>query len=159
MKYLLLLCLLVLCTLVAKGLANYYVERFNFFSALKKLLNDFVLNVNFKKEKIYTILSKQEQKQTAINNFIDMYLEFIKSDKQIDFGKIRILNDDEIILLNDIVNSVGRADAGNEKSKIENYITQIDEIYTKCKEEKEKKAPLIIKLGFLLALGLCIILI
>lgn len=145
--------------LVASGLSKYYIDRYNFFNSIKKLLQEFNLNINFKKDKLHTILTKKELNNSLFSNFITIYQQSLKAGKSPDFSAIKILEQEESVFLVDIINSLGRDDALTEKNKLQNFLTQADEISLKCKTDKEKKVPLIIKLGFLISLALCVVLI
>ena len=73
--------------------------------------------------------------------------------------EIKILDIEEKEQLSMIVKNLGSMDAKNELSQLDSFLFQIDEKLTKAKEDKNKLCPMILKLSFLFALGLAIILI
>ena len=157
MKIALIVILIFVIMLIAKAVSEQYKDRFDFFNNLKSFLNHLRLNISFKQEKISDFLLKTEAKK-QFKTFIENYQCYLKTN-QLDLSQITVLDDTDKTILTDIIKNVGKFDAKNEISQLDNFILIVDEKLAKSKEDKDKLCPMILKLSLLFAIGLGIILV
>ena len=120
-------------------------------------MNHLRLNISFKQEKISDFLLKTEAKK-QFKTFIENYQSYLKTN-ELDLSQITVLDETDKTILTDIIINVGKFDAKNEISQLDNFILIVDEKLAKSKEDKDKLCPMILKLSLLFAIGLGIILI
>jgi len=157
MKWILILILIVVIMLIAKSLSEQYLDRFNFYYNLNQFLTKFKLNLAFRQTKVLDFLdSTNSKKQFRI--FIESYKEYLKTNK-LDLSKIKILEDSERQELEDIIVNIGRLDSKNEINQVESFLLSTSEKLQQAEKTKNKFCPMIIKLSFLFAVALAILLI
>lgn len=157
MKIALIVILIFVIMLIARAVSEQYKDRFDFFNNLKSFLNHLRLNISFKQEKISDFLLKTEAKK-QFKTFIENYQSYLKTN-ELDLSQITVLDETDKTILTDIIINVGKFDAKNEISQLDNFILIVDEKLAKSKEDKDKLCPMILKLSLLFAIGLGIILI
>ena len=158
MKLFLIVVLVVIIMLIAKGVANQYRERHSFFIQIINFLNTYELNIGFKKEKIKDLVEKIETKAQARLLF-DEYKKFLVEEKVLGFKDIKIITDDERVFLVDMFTSLGTNDYSNEMSQLKVFKIYIQDKINKSEKESNRNYPLIIKLSFLFSIGLALVLI
>lgn len=157
MKFALIVILVVVIMLIAISVSRQYKDKYEFFDNLKQFLNKFKMNVSFKQETIEDFLiNLKPQKQFSV--FIKDYKEYLVNGN-INLNNIKILTQEEQEELKDMLISLGKFDAANELNQIDVFCKLIDEKLTKAEVDKNKLCPMIVKLSFLLALGIGILLI
>lgn len=156
-KWILICILISAIMLIAYAYSQQYKDKFDFYSNLKLFLDQFKINVAFKKEKIDKFLITIKPKK-HFKTFIEIYQTFLQTNK-LNFEEIKILDEEEKMQLADIIKNLGRLDAINEKNQIENYLCEVNQKLEIAKDEKNKLSPMILKLSLLFALGLAVILI
>ena len=157
MKWILISALIGSIMLIAFGLSEQYKERFDFYQNLKLFLNQFKLNLSFKQEKVGEFLNNVEcKKQFKI--FIDEYKTHLKGG-EMNLSRIKALESEDIIVLQDIVKNIGSFDAKNEVEQINSFLLTIETRLNQSEKNKNKLCPMIIKLSLLFAVGLAILLI
>ena len=72
---------------------------------------------------------------------------------------MKVLEDEDKVILNDIVKNIGKYDAKNEVQQLDTFLLTVDTRLSKALEDKNKLCPMIIKLALLFAIGLSILLI
>lgn len=157
MKIALIVILIFVIMLIARAVSEQYKDRFDFFNNLKSFLNHLRLNISFKQEKISDFLLKTEAKK-QFKTFIENYQSYLKTN-ELDLSQITVLDETDKTILTDIIKNVGKFDAKNEISQLDNFILIVNEKLAKSKEDKDKLCPMILKLSLLFAIGLGIILI
>ena len=157
MKWFLIIVLIFIIMLIANAVSQQYKDKYDFYFNLKNLLNQFKINVSFKKEKILDFLNQQNAKK-HFKILIESYKDYITSN-ELNLEKLEILNSEEKIQLKEILLNLGGFDTENEINQLNNFIALTNEKLEKAKEEKQKFCPMIIKLSLLFAIGLAIILI
>ena len=157
MKIFLIIILIIIIMLIASSVSQQYKDKYDFYYKLKNFLNQFKINVCFKKDKILDFLNKQNAKK-HFKLLIEDYKTYLSTNR-LNLDNISLLETDEQATLADILTNIGNYDSLNEINQTSNFITLIDEKLQKAKEEKEKFCPMIIKLSLLFAIGLAIILI
>jgi len=157
MKWLLICILIGVIMIIAHSVSKKYKEKFDFYQNLKKFLNQFKLNLNFKQEKIINFLEKINSKK-QFNIFIKEYKNYLKTN-EFNLNEIKILTLEEKNQLENIIKNIGKLDIQNEINQLENFILEIDEKLNQAQNDKNKLCPMILKLSLLFAVGLAIILI
>lgn len=157
MKIILIFVLLTVVMIVAFKVSSFIKEKYNFYVCLKEFLNEFKLNLSFKREKITDFLTKRQYSK-SFDVFINSYKEYLKSG-ELNLGDLIYLDNDEKEQLKIITTSIGRLDTQSELAQIEEFIAQINMKLQTSEKEKNKLCPLILKLSFLSAISVIIILI
>ena len=156
-KWILIIILIVVIMLIAYSVSEQIRDKYDFFNNLKQFLNQFKINVAFRQEKINEFLQKSNSKK-QFKVFVDEYSNFLKTG-ELCLEKIKVLEEDDKQILQDIVKNIGKYDAKNEISQMELFLLTVDEKLAKANEDKNKLCPMIIKLSLLFAIGLAILLI
>lgn len=156
-KWILIIILIVVIMLIAYSVSEQIRDKYDFFKNLKQFLNQFKINVAFRQEKINEFLQKSNSKK-QFKVFVDEYSNFLKTG-ELCLEKIKVLEEDDKQILQDIVKNIGKYDAKNEISQMESFLLTVDEKLAKANEDKNKLCPMIIKLSLLFAIGLAILLI
>ncbi len=156
-KWILIIILIVVIMLIAYSVSEQIRDKYDFFNNLKQFLNQFKINVAFRQEKINEFLQKSNSKK-QFKVFVDEYSNFLKTG-ELCLEKIKVLEEDDKQILQDIVKNIGKYDAKNEISQMESFLLTVDEKLAKANEDKNKLCPMIIKLSLLFAIGLAILLI
>ena len=156
-KWILIIVLIAVIMLIAYSVSEQIRDKYDFFNNLKQFLNQFKINVAFRQEKINEFLQKSNSKK-QFKVFVDEYSNFLKTG-ELCLEKIKVLEEDDKQILQDIVKNIGKYDAKNEISQMESFLLTVDEKLAKANEDKNKLCPMIIKLSLLFAIGLAILLI
>ncbi len=156
-KWILIVVLIVVIMLIAYSVSEQIKDKYDFFNNLKQFLNQFKINVAFRQEKINEFLQKNNSKK-QFKIFIEEYSKFLKTG-ELCLQRIKVLEDDDKQILQDIVKNIGKYDAKNEINQMESFLLIIDEKLSVANENKNKLCPMIIKLSLLFAIGLAILLI
>lgn len=157
MKWILIAVLIMAIMLIARGISEQYKDKYDFYNNLKVFLNQFKLNLSFKQAKIETFLkSLTPKKQFA--TFVQAYINYLKGE-ELDLTTIKILEENELSELKDILINLGKYDTSSELKQIDSFLLLIDQKLTKANEDKNKICPMILKLSLLFAIGLAILLI
>ncbi len=158
MKLILMLGLIVVIMLVAKGVARQYADRYELYVALKDFFRQMELNIGFQKQKINEILTKSNIKKVN-KEIYSGYLEYLSNGKSLDLSFVKFIDSDEQEYITNMLLSLGKSDTLNELKQLKSYDEYLSDKINTCKQEKDKLCPLIIKLSLLFALGLVILLI
>ncbi len=157
MKWILIITLIVIIMVIAVSVSRQYRQKFEFYSNMKTFLERYKVNVSFKQEKIYDILSAHDG-NIQFAPFISAYRDYLKSG-DLNFSTIKVLDSEEITEIEGIVKSLGNYDQKNELAQIESFSLTIASRLKKAEEDKMKICPMILKLSFLFAVGVAILLI
>lgn len=157
MKLFLIILLIVLIMAIAKGVARQYKLRHNIFVYILKFINEYELNIGFKKEKIKSII-KLEETTGELNFIFSSYLDYLYNGKSLDLSNLKLLTEEEQKYLTDMFLSLGKADYVSEMAKLKIFKHWLEEKIEQTKSEHSKYYPLTVKLSFLFALGLALIL-
>lgn len=76
-----------------------------------------------------------------------------------DISKVKILKKDEKDMVYKIFSSLGRYDAYSQSKEISNYKNKVNEFYLVADEECKKYASLFIKLGVIIGVLVCLLII
>ena len=157
MKWILITSLIGVIMIIAYGLTEQYKEKFDFYLNLKSFLNQFKINLSFRREKISEFL-KQVNSKKQFKIFTDEYMNYL-SKGELNFSKIKALDGEDIPILEDIVKNIGKYDSKNEISQIDSFLVTVTHRLTKANADKNKICIMIIKLSLLFAVGIAILLI
>lgn len=157
MKWILILTLIVVIMLIAFSVSEQYKDKYDFYKNLKLFLNQLKINISFKQDKLEKFLSETKPKKN-FKIFINSYQTYLKTNN-FDTSNLFLLENDEKTELANIVKNIGKFDKNNEIYQLDSFLLNIDEKLKIAQENKTKLCPLIIKLSFLFALGLAILLI
>ena len=157
MKLILIIILIVVVMLIAYATTEQYKDKFDFYNNLKTFLEEFKINLSFRQDKIIEFLNKvNARKQFKL--FIDSYKEYLQNNK-LDLSRITILESEEMSELEDIILNIGKYDVKNELGQLESFISHIEIKVNQSLDKKNKLCPMILKLSFLFAVGIAILLI
>ena len=156
---------IIICfTLLGYKLASYYINRKKFFSSLELLLSTLELEVVFSQEKLKNIIERNidtiSSKELVIvcSNVCENLNNKTKIDDEI-FKNTTILREDEKDLLLKFFLSLGRLDATSQGKEIKTYAVKFGEYYNQASDECKKYAGLFIKLGLIVGLLVCLLII
>ena len=157
MKIFLLILLVVVIMLIAKGVANQYKEKNLFYVAILQFLNAYELNIGFKKEKIKRLVEKQNFTSRECKILFDEYLGYLRGQNELSFEKIKVISYEERELLIDLFVNLGTGDYSSEMTQLSVFKSLIQNKIDNTEKESLKNYPLIIKLSFLFSLGLALV--
>ena len=156
MKILLLILIVVLIMIIANGVAKQYKERHNLYANILKFLNDYELNIGFKKEKILDVVHKFESNNES-KKIIEIYKNHLTQKTDINFESITILQEDEQKFIENIFKNLGAGDVDSEKLQLKEMKIQLKAKVEETAKIRDKFCPLIIKLSLLFAIALVIL--
>lgn len=157
MKWVLIFVLICVIMIIAKSLSEQYADRYDFYYNLKQFLTRFKLNLSFRQTKIMEFINSLKPKK-QFRLFIESYKNYLNT-SSLNLSTIKILETEDKQVLEDIVKNTGKLDSQNEINQIDSFLCVIDSKLTKAEQDKNKICPLILKLSFLLAVGLAILLV
>ena len=157
MKIVLIIILVFMIMLIAKKVSEQYKDKYDFYCNLHSFLCQFKINLSFKQEKIVEFLNNLTPRK-HFKLFIEDYIEYLQTEV-VNFDNLVFLDSDEINALEDIVESLGKHDVQTEIGQLDSFIETINAKLTQAEQDKNKICPMIIKLSFLFALALVILLI
>lgn len=160
-----LIIVIVACfSLLGYKLAEYYIKRKKFFSSLELLLSSLELDVSFSQEKLKTVIQRNSDNLLSkeLVSICSNVCEDLNNRKCLDneiFKNISILRKDEKELLLKFFVSLGRFDAMSQSKEIKAYSTKFSEYYNQASIDCKKYASLFIKLGVIVGLLVCLLII
>ena len=157
MKLVLIILLIFIIMIIAKKVSEQYKDKYDFYCNLHNFLCQFKVNLSFKQEKVIEFLNGVDAKN-QFNLFVEDYKQYLETDN-LHLDNLTFLDSDEMIILEDIIKNIGKHDVKTEIGQLENFIENINLKKQHSEQDKNKICPLIIKLSFLFALGLVILLI
>ena len=157
MKIALIVILIFMIMLIAKKVSDQYKDKYDFYCNLHSFLCQFKINLSFKQEKIVEFLNSLTPRK-HFKLFIEDYKQYLNSGV-VNFENLSFLDADEIETLQDIILNLGKHDVKTEIGQLDSFIEKISTKQTQAEQDKNKICPMIIKLSFLFALALVILLI
>ena len=124
-KWILIIILVVAIMMIAYSVSEQIKDKYDFFNNLKQFLNEFKINLAFRQEKIDEFLKKNNSKK-QFKIFIEEYSNFLKTG-ELCLEKIKVLEDEDKQMLQDIVKNIGKYDAKNEINQMESFLLMVDE--------------------------------
>lgn len=165
MKIILILIVVISMTYIGFGISRYYVKRKKIFEDLILLCEKLCVEISFSKNTLSSIISSNVNLFSKdFKNIINTYLNYLKNNNEVLtkdflFKKNTLLNDDEKELILNFFYNLGRLDASNQISQINDYKNKFIELKQKTNEENSKFGSLSLKLLILMGLLIGIILI
>lgn len=157
MRIILIIVFILIIMIIALSVSKQYIEKTKFYNRLKIFLEELKVNMSFKQAKLKECLSLHEESKT-FRQFIMAYKEYLDTG-MLNFDNIKILNNEEIEELINIISSIGRFDVKNEILQLDSFIAKVNTRLNNANEEQKKICPMIIKLSLLFAIGIVILLI
>lgn len=157
MKIFLILVLIVVIMIIAKSVSDQIKDRYDFYYNLKQFLNNFKINLAFKQTKILDYLNQTNGKK-EFKVFINSYKNFLRT-SEVCLDDLKILDESEKKELADIINNTGKFDAKNEAFQIDSFLQTVQGKLNRAEQDKVKLCPMIIKLSFLFAIAVSVLLI
>lgn len=154
-KFLLIISLVFLIVLIARGVAKQYSDKLKFFKNLKSFFEVYKLNIGFKKDKLKKIVENFNTDGEA-KELLNSYQEFLDRGGEIKYFSKLISDEDNKIIL-DSLTRLGQGDFTTEKEQVKITLDYLSKEIEKAKSENDKVVPLIIKLSFLFALLIAIL--
>ena len=143
--------------IIAHNVSQQYRDKHEFYVNLKNFLNQFKINVSFKKESLIEFINKKPCKK-QFKSLLDAYKDYLFTN-ELDLSKITLLDDYEKEDLSNILKNLGSYNSENEVAQLNSFLTVIEEKINMALLDKNKLCPMILKLSLLFSLALAIILI
>lgn len=160
-KFIILGILVILCGYIGFGVARFYTNRSKFFKSLELLFDKLKSEISFSQNKLIEIVSTYPCPSVDGKKLIQNFVDCLNFDKPITkenlFTGIKILNDEEKAFLEIFFKSLGKFDALNQTSQLENQKAELFNFYKKADEEAKKYAPLYSKLGVIVGLVIALL--
>ncbi len=160
-----LIVIIIFCfALIGFKFSSYYVSRKKFFSSLVLMLSNMEADVVFSRDKLANILKKNTEvcasKELCL--LCENMMLAIESKQLIDeklFDSVKILKTDEKQLLYKFFSQLGRYDVTTQSKEIKTYQTRINDYNLQAQEECKKYSGLFIKLGIIVGILVCLLII
>lgn len=160
-KLLILIIIVILCGYIGYGISKYYLSRSKFFKSVELLFDKLKTEISFSQNKLVEILSSYQPPSPEAKKLIKNFVDCLNYDKAIEkenlFNGIKILHEEEKAFLEIFFKSLGKFDAFNQTSQLENQRLELSDFYKKAEEESKKFAPLYLKLGIIAGLVLALL--
>lgn len=150
---------------IGYGISKYYRKRKVFFEDLIFMSERLSVDISFSKDNLYTILSNSiDSYSKDFKKCIEGYLQFLKDNKEdltdnLLFKNLTLLKKEEKESILFFFKSLGRLDASNQVSEINNFKNKFIYFSEEAINENKKFGTLSFKLSILFALLLLILLI
>ena len=156
MKFVLMICLIIVIMLVAQGVCKQYRDRCALFEAVNDFFRQMRLNLGFQKQKIKEILKQATIKKTN-KDIYTAYLNYLENGTPLSLNFVRILDDEEERHITNMLKSLGKNDTAGEIKQLDAYGIYLKDKIEVTRRERDRYCPLITKLSFLFAVGLAIL--
>ncbi len=160
-----LIVIIIFCfALIGFKFSSYYINRKKFFSSLVLMMSNMEADVVFSRDKLSNILKKNIEicASKDLASLCQNIVSTIENKQTVDskmFENIKILKADEKQLLYKFFSSLGRYDVLAQSKEIKSYQTAIVGMNVKAEEECKKYSSLFIKLGIIMGLLVCLLII
>ena len=164
-KIVLLFSLFSACGLLGINIGKAYTEKYDFYKELYMFCNNLKNDISFLKTDILSIIEKNNFKSKLANILNDIKLllkknTLIKKNEILEIlDNYAFLNEQDKVCLSSIFSEIGTLGYEEELAKIEYNITNVEIIKNDYKQNKLKFAVASKKIGFLVGLLVCIVLI
>jgi stage III sporulation protein AB len=165
MKFILMAVIVVGVSYVGYGISRYYRKRKRYFSDLILLSERLSVDISFTKDYLVSICSRSVVSfGSDLKNTVNSYIEFLKNNEteltsELIFKKSSLIKEEEKEVVFLFFKSLGRLDASNQISEIENFKNKFIAYKNEAEIEDKKFGSLSFKLALLLALLIVILLI
>jgi stage III sporulation protein AB len=155
------LILIALCTYVGYGFSRYYINRFEFIKKFRFFLSAITLDINFSHQKLATMIEQHKTQSKELNKLLKNFLACLDKKKLDDdtlFNSIKLLKDDEKQTIAKFFASLGRFDVENQTKHIQNFDAITENWQNAAEQDKNRFAPLFVKLGIIVGVMISLIL-
>ncbi len=165
MKYLLVAIVVIGISYIGYGISKYYRKRKRFFEDLILLSERLSVDISFSKDNLRTIINNSMSSYgNDLKGILNIYTEYLKNNQaeltnQIVFKKTSLIKEDEKEIVFLFFQNLGRLDASNQISEINNFKTKFIALKDLAVEDNKKLGSLSFKLAILFALLIVILLI
>lgn len=165
MKYLLIAIVVFGISYIGYGFGKYYRKRKRFFEDLIFVSERLCVDISFSKDNLQKILFNSiESYGKDLKSVICSYIEYLKDNKiqlnnNLLFKKSTLIKDEEKETIFLFFKSLGRLDASNQVSEINNFKSKFISLKDNADVENKKFGTLSLKLAILFALLLIILMI
>lgn len=164
MKIILILVIIACFGAIGFGISRYYIQRKKFFSQLDIFMSSLELDISFSQTRLIELIDKQCKTLSSAELILlcENYKQFLQSKEKPNqelFKELSILKPNEKELLLSFFTNLGRFDATNQSKEINKFGIKFKEIYEEAKIDYSKYSTLFIKLGIIVGLLLCLIII
>ena len=156
MKIALIIIICLIVIMIGRGIGHQYTVKYRFYTSLLNLLEDLKLSISFKKEKIQLVLDKHKDSK-ELKQLVYAYENYLNNGT-VDLTNVKEIDAEDVELLMEIIQSLGRYNSSTELMQIDTYIETIKVKEFRAEEDKKKYQPMVNKLSFLLSLAIGIIL-
>lgn len=160
-KFIILGATAIICGYIGFGVSRFYTNRSKFFKSLELLFDKLKSEISFSQNKLIEIVSNYECPSTEAKKLIQNFVDCLNFDKPISkenlFTGIKILHEEEKSFLEIFFKTLGKFDALNQTSQLENQKVELGGLYKKADEEAKKYAPLYSKLGIIVGLVIALV--
>lgn len=164
MKYLSLIVAVACFFVIGYMIANYYKRRHKFFGDLLHFCDLLSNEINFMQSKLCDIIDSHSSSfGVDFTNLLTAYKKYLQNKIAIgeleqDLNKsLNILNKEEFDEIIKFFSSLGGLDVDNEISNVKNYKNLFSKYSNLAEKDRQKYAPLFIKLGFVFGCMVAII--
>ncbi|MDD3831939.1 MAG: stage III sporulation protein AB [Clostridia bacterium] len=151
-------CIIVMgsCVLLGFMYASKYVDAEKFFYSFSMFCQQFSANLGYQQHTIDQILSQGNYSK----HFVDCALISMSSNQSTErLHTIRFLNDTDKGYIQDFFASIGRSDAQTQAVQLQFFSTYASQRLIECQQESKNKGKMSQKLGIIVGLLLCILII
>ena len=164
MVIILILCIIFCFSLLGYKLASYYISRKKFFSSLQVFMSSFKLDVSFSQDKLKNIIEKNSLNVSSpdLTSICSNVCTILDNKKPIDntiLSNVKILKNEEKDFIIKFFSNLGKYDSTNQAKEIDSYLATINEMYINANDECKKYASLFIKLGAIIGVLVCLLII
>lgn len=165
MKYILFAVIVLGISYIGYGISKYYRKRKRYFEDLILVAERLSVDISFSKDNLQTILTNSiDSYGNDLKNSIKGYIEYLKNNgkelsNNLIFKKSSLIKDEEKETVFLFFKSLGRLDASNQISEINNFKTKFVALRDSADIENKKFGSLSFKLAILFALLITILLI
>ncbi len=156
MIYLFCVVIVVSSAFVGRAITQKYVQRDEFFKELINFLHRLKNDISFRKIKLNELIDGYISKSK--NKYSCIIAELFKN-CNMDGRNLRFLKNDEKMIINNFVSSLGSSSAEIEVSNIDNFIENIKSISLACEVERKKNGILYYKLSIAVGIVVCVLII
>ncbi|MBR5012961.1 MAG: stage III sporulation protein AB [Clostridia bacterium] len=160
-KFLVLGAVAIICGYIGFGVSRFYTNRSKFFKSLELLFDKLKSEISFSQNKLIEIVSNFDSPSVEATKLIKNFVDCLNFDKPISkdnlFIGIKILHEEEKSFLEVFFKTLGKFDAINQTSQLENQKAELGAFYKKADEEAKRFAPLYSKLGIIVGLVIALV--
>lgn len=145
--------------------SNTYRQKLTFYEDILSFCKTLKNDISFLKEDILTVVSKQQYK-SFLKQILDDFCQMLKNSEnaskvQINdlLSKYSLLTEQDKNLLTEFLGNLGKLSFDEQIYSIEYYINTFNDLFNRQNESNAKMIPFCNKIGILIGLVICIVLI